>query len=236
MINLSVKVRFEQAVYGSFPFWHRGYAVLAHSAGCRPEWLAELRSVCDRCGEPPAGVTPAKSLFALRLKCGPWTIVGVQPQGHDDQGRPGALAFHALFVGSWAYRWIGADPFALAGALLSDWSSADRDRILPVLTRTAIEKIPVRPATAASKDDPRLPQIVQALARGRRVVVQSSEPIDELARSTWRALPGLVRRRVTVATWAFDNTNQFDLVGLPKLAGTAFNSSDLIFAAEHQAP
>ena len=56
MIKLPVKVRFEQAVYGSFPFWHRGYAVLAHSAGCRPEWLAELRTVCQRCGEPPAGL------------------------------------------------------------------------------------------------------------------------------------------------------------------------------------
>ena len=79
---------------------------------------------------------PADSLFALRLKCGPWMIVGVHPQGCDDQGRPGALAFHALFVGRWAYRWIGADPFAFAGALRGDWSSADRDRTLPAVTWT----------------------------------------------------------------------------------------------------
>ena len=36
-------VRFEQAVYGSFPFWNRGYGVLARSAGCRPEWLADAQ-------------------------------------------------------------------------------------------------------------------------------------------------------------------------------------------------
>ena len=50
-------IRFEQAVYGSFPFWNRGYGVLAHSTGCRPEWLAELRDVCQRYGEPPTGRT-----------------------------------------------------------------------------------------------------------------------------------------------------------------------------------
>ena len=133
MIKLPVTVRFEQAVYGSFPFWDRGYAVLAHSAGCRPEWLAELRTACQRCGEPPAGLAPADSLFALRLECGPWMIVGVYPQGCDDQGRPGALAFHALFVGRWAYRWTGADPFAFAGCLRSDWTAADQDRSLPVV-------------------------------------------------------------------------------------------------------
>ena len=43
----TVRVRFEQAVYGSFPFWDRGYALLAHSPGCRPEWLAEFAAVVD---------------------------------------------------------------------------------------------------------------------------------------------------------------------------------------------
>ncbi len=232
MIKLPVKVRFEQAVYGSFPFWHRGYAVLAHSESCRPEWLAELRTVCQRCGESPAGLIPADSLFALRLKCGPWMIVGAYPQGRDDQDRPGALAFHALFVGRYAYQWMGANPFALDWALRGDWSAADRDRTLPVVTWTAGGIETPSPCTRASDDDPRLVPIVSALAQGRRVVVQSSEPIDGLARSVWSALPRSVRRRATVATWAFDNANHFDLVGMPKLAGVALNASDLILALE----
>ena len=37
----------------------------------------------------------------------------------------------------------------------------------------------------------------------------------------------------SVATWAFDNANHFDLVALPKLAGVALNPSDLILALEH---
>jgi hypothetical protein len=233
MIKLPVNVRFEQAVYGSFPFWHRGYAVLARSAGCRPEWLAELRMVCQRCGEPPTGAMVAASLFALRLKCGSWMIVGVYPQGYDDQDRPGALAFHAIFVGRWAYRWIGADPFALTGALRRDWTAADRDRSLSAITWTISGNRTPSPSIPGSDDDPRLAQIVTALTQGRRVVVQSSEPIDGLARSVWHALPRSVRHGATVATWAFDNANQFDLVGLPKLAGVALNASDLIFALEH---
>jgi hypothetical protein len=233
MIKLPVKVRFEQAVYGSFPFWHRGYAVLAHSKGCRPEWLAELRRVCQRCGEPPTGLVPAESLFALRLKRGPWMIVGTHPQGRDDQDRPGALAFHAIFVGRYAYQWIGADPFALAATTRGDWTAADRDRILPVVTWTGDGIGTPSHSTPASDDDQRLAQIVSALTQGRRAVVQSTEPIDGLARSVWGVLPRSVRRRATVATWAFDNANHFDLVGLPKLAGVTLNASDLILALEH---
>ena len=130
MIMPMVQVRFEQAVYGSFPFWHRGYGVLARSVGCRSEWLAELRTICQRYGESPAGTPQADSLFALRLRSGPWMIVGVHPLGFDDRDRPGALAFHALFIGRWAYRWAGADPFAFAGAMRRNWCPADQHRSL----------------------------------------------------------------------------------------------------------
>jgi hypothetical protein len=233
MIKLPVKIRFEQAVYGSFPFWRRGYAVLSQSVGCRPEWLAELRTVCQRYGEPPAGAIEADSLFALRLRCGPWLIVGVHPQGCDDQDRPGALAFHALFVGRWAYRWASAYPFAFAAAMRRDWTSADRDRNLPAGSCHVIGTETTSPSNPAVDYDPRLAPIVRALTQGRRVVVQSSEPIDRLARSVWRALPRQVCRRASVATWAFDNANHFDLVALPKLAGLELDSSDLILALEH---
>jgi hypothetical protein len=230
MITLPFAIRFEQAVYGSFAFWGRGYSVLARSAGCRPEWLTELRTVCQRFGEPPFGVHDAESLLAIRLKSGPWMIVGVHSQGDDDLDRPGALAFHALFVSRWAYRLAGANPFALAGALRGDWSLADCDRILPPGT-FAIGESKSGPVSMRT-DDPRLPAIVSALIRRRRVVVQSNEPIDELAQSVWHALPRSTRCRVSVATWAFDNENLFDFVAMPKLAGVELSSADLVLALE----
>lgn len=222
------KSGFEQAVYGSFPFWNRGYAILAHSAGCRPEWLTALKAACQRYGERPAGVADAGALFARRIERGPWMIVGVVPQGDDDAGRPGALAFHALFVGRLAYAWAGADPFAFAGSHRRDWGPADLDATLPP-GRATVPRAVRRPA--ADPVDERRDSIVSAMARGRRVVVQSPGPIDALAGDVWRALPFHVRLRASVATWAFDNANRFDLVAMPKLAGVDREPSDLILAA-----
>ncbi len=206
--------------------------VLSQSAGCRPEWLAELRTVCQRYGEPPAAAAIADSLFALRLECGPWMIVGVHPQGCDDQGRPGALAFHALFVGAWGYRWASADPFAFAGLLRGDWSSKDRNRTLPAAQWACDQPARISESLDAPVDDPRSAPIVKALTLGRRVVVQSNEPIDDLVRGVWQAVPRSVRRRLSVATWAFDNLNDFDLVALPKLAGTSVDAAALILALD----
>jgi hypothetical protein len=235
MIKLPVKVRVEQAVYGSFPFWNRGYGVLAGSAGCRPEWLAELRIACQRYGEPPTGTAQADGLFALPLQSGPWMIVGVHPLGCDDRDRPGALAFHALFIRRWAYWWAGSNPFAFAGAIGRDWCAADQGRCLPSgcwpVRRT--NRGASLPNPAETNGDQRLPLIVTALTRGRRVLVQASEPIDALARDVWRALPRHVRRQASTATWAFDNANQFDLVALPKLPRVPVDATDLILTLEH---
>ena len=125
------QIHYEQAVYGSFPFWRRGYAVLAKSAGCRDEWLDALRLAGQRFGERPTGVADHASLFALRLPRGPWMIVGVFPNGCDDQGRPGALAFHGLFVSRWMYFWAGRNPFGFARVMRRDWSEADENVALP---------------------------------------------------------------------------------------------------------
>lgn len=235
MLNLNLNVHFEQAVYGSFPFWHRGYAVLARSARCRPRWLVALKTICQRFGEPPAGWSSAESLFALRMVNGPWIVVHVHPQGFDDRGRPGTLAFHALFVGPWAYRLSGSNPFAFTRAFRRGWTVADVDTTLPSgsLNLGQIQSRRSDPNLSGSEPDPRVFPIVRALNQGRRVLLQSSEPIDALARSVWQSLLGRVRLRASVATWAFDNANGFDLVALPKLAGTSVAAADLILDFDH---
>jgi hypothetical protein len=222
-------VRFEQAVYGSFPFWDRGYGVLAHSPGCRPDWLAELRAVCQRFGEPPAGTHHVEGFFALRLQSGPWVVAGVHSQGCDDRGRPGALAFHALFVGRLAYLWAGSDPFRWKRELRDDWHADDQDRALPT---GRLRLWPTRPARAVPDDNRQVPTIVTAITRRRRVIVQSNTPIDALAQNVWNQLPCRARMRASVATWAFDIGNGFDLVALPKLTGVVLDPTDLILALE----
>jgi hypothetical protein len=234
MMMPTLHVRFEQAVYGSFPFWHRGYAVLASSAGCRPEWLAEFRTVCQRYGEAPAGTTTSECLFALPMESGPWMIVGVHPQGCDDRGRPGALAFHALFVGRWRYQWAGADPFAFTSALRGQWRPEDESRTLPagLLRLHSAGLCWSRDEHLRTGADSRTSAIVAALSRGRRVMVQSSTPIDTLARNVWIALPGRVRRRSSVATWVFDAASRFDLLALPKVAGVELDASVVLITSE----
>ena len=225
-----MRIWFEQAVYGSFAFWNRGYGVLAHSGGCRPEWLAELRAVCKRYGEPPTGATASGGFFALPLKCGPWLIAGVRSHGCDDLGRPGAMAFHALFVGRWAFRLAGGDPFAFEHEIRGDWCEADQHGTLP--SGQLSWRLTGRPRRPTSGESPLAVAVATAISQRRRVVVQSSTPIGALAREVWSRLPGRARRRASVATWAFDTGNDFDLVAVPKLNGIVPTTSDVMLALD----
>ena len=215
-------MRYEQAVYGSFAFWDRGYALLARSSGCRVGWLGEFQRACQMLGEPPAGMEFERSWFARRLVDGGWMIVGVHPVGRDDHGRPGALAFHGLFVDRLSYPWGGADPFPLAALTRGDWTAADRDAVLPAGAWRGSAR---RVVLAA---DPLIEPIARALASKRPVVVHASRPIDELASAVWRVLSWRTRLRCSLSTWAFDNANRFDLVAMPKLRGTTYAPESLI--------
>lgn len=221
-------IGYEQAVYGSFPFWSRGYAVLTASEGCPASWRDAMKRACGRFGERPARVEPFRSVFALPLDHSAWMIVQVDSLGCDDQGRPGALAFHALFVSSWSYRLAGACPLAFTPAFRNDWTAADEKAPLP---RGRIR--PARPGkTDPGEADPRIAPIVDALSRKRRVVVQSERPVDPLMLSVWRRLPGGTRRRTRAASWAFSNANDFDFIALPRLGGLTLEGSELVLTDE----
>jgi len=203
-------VLYEQAVYGNFPFWSRGYGLLAHSAKCEPDWLAALKLACQRFGERPRECADNLGFFAIPQPDGPCMIVGVFPNGRDDQGRPGALVFHALFIPPRAYRKAGYDPFPFVEGLRCDWSSEEIDTVLPTGT------INVSCEPLCDKQPDRLvEEIARAINGQKKVIVPSLTPIDPLARSVWNLLPVRVRKRASMATFAYDNGNRFDLVALP---------------------
>jgi hypothetical protein len=215
-------IHFEQAVYGSFPFRDQGYAMLAQSPGCRERGLAEFRAACQRLGERPAAIAEAPALFALRLPSGPWIVVGVSPQGRDDRGRLGALAFHGLFLSRREYRKIGFDPFVLAAALRGDWDAETSSLTTGIWRLDPPGHGPAEPTETPT--DPRAARIVAALVRGKRVALEAPGPIDGLARQAWSALPVRIRASSSVATWAFGNDNRFSLFAAPRLEGVALDS------------
>jgi hypothetical protein len=145
-------------------------------------------------------------------------VVGVFPNGRDDQGRPGALVFHARFISARAYRKAGYNPFAFIAGLRGDWSVDDVDAVLPAGSLIADSSEPPRPIEAE-----RALEIARAIADRKRVVVPSAEPIDDLAHAVWALLPARTRMRASFATFAYDNGNRFDLIALPgrRAAGLA---------------
>lgn len=225
-------IGYEQAVYGSFPFWSRGYAMLTASEGCTPAWHDAMKRACGRFGERPARVDPFRSVFAIPVDRSAWMVVQVDSLGCDDQGRPGALAFHALFVSPWTYRRAGACPLAFAPAFRSDWTAADEKSPLP---RGRVKPVGLGKEPPGEVDE-RLAPIVDALSRKRRVVVQSERPVDTLMISAWRRLSGGTKRRTRAASWAFGNANEFDFVALPRLGGLTLDGSELVLTAESARP
>ena len=217
-------IRYEQAVYGSFPFWKRGYAVLGRSEGCLPEWLEAMRRACQGFGERPSGVESFRCHFAAPMSRAHWMIVQADSLGRDDQDRPGATAFHALFVTAWAYRRAGAAPLAFVPAFRADWTSDDQDQILP---QGSLKPAAHRKSLAPDLD-PRIEPIVEALIQRRRAIVQTAAPADDLVRSVWRRLSGRTRRRTSAATWAFSDANRFDFLATPRVGGLALDGSELV--------
>ena len=213
----------EQAVYGSFPFWDRGYAVLAQSPGCRPEWLAELRAACQRFGERPGGRRRGRpGCSRSGCRAGPWVIVGVGSPGSDDRGGPGRWRSTRLFLSPRDYRKAGVRPVRPRRGACGTTGRPRRATCPPGRLDDRASGPPAEP----TRPIPAPRRIAAALARGRRVALEAAAPIDDLARQVWHALARAgSARRASVATWAFGNGNRFDLVALPRLAGVALDAS-----------
>ena len=152
----SRSVTFEQAVYGSFPFWDRGYDVLAQSPGCRAEWLADFRAACQSFGERPPGVAPAPA--PVRAAAAERPLGGRRGRarrGSTTGAAPAPWPSTPCSSRPRDYRKAGSDPFAFAGALRRDWSAGTTLDALVLDGRAPPEADPAdRPADPPGRSRP----------------------------------------------------------------------------------
>ncbi len=201
---------YEQAVYGSFPGWNRGYDLLARSPGCRPEWIDGFRATCQQYGEPTRGAS-AGGLIVRRLTDRVELIVRPSSAGTDDHGRPNALAFHALFVSAADFRRIDRMPFRLGRCLREGWTTATSS--LPAM------KVDLDGEPFDRQPDHLAVAIATGMTRGIRFAIEREGPIDELAARVWALLRRADRAGKSLATWTLANTGRFDLLATPRLHG-----------------
>lgn len=200
-MSSTVTVTCEQAVYGSFPFRDQGYEILTASPGCRQEWLTTFGRYCRDLGQPPSVVSPKvdRLLFARKIPSGPWVVALGSAQGCDDRGRPGAWAFHGLFLSGRDFRKLDYSPFALKPFLLDKFDPGMRltsETLDPVLPR---EQAPVF-ANAS---------MIRWVGRGKRL--RRVSDIDTFASTDafWKSLSARTRRKRSMSTWAFRADNPF---------------------------
>lgn len=205
-----MKIAFEQAVYGSFPFWDKGYATLARSAGCRDEWLADFKHLCQSLGQPPNEATPRVNqlILAKKLPSGPWLVCQGSAQGCDDRGRPGAWAFHGLFLSGRDYRRAGATPFAFRSVFL--------DQFQPDLKLNSKR---VEMETPGQTDISGIlsfrPDLLKWISRGLKFRLLTDNPADlYLLEALWSQVPASTRRNRSIATWVFRSEADFHLAAL----------------------
>lgn len=191
-----MQIACEQAVYGSFPFWDKGYAVLARSEHCRDEWLSDFTHLCQSLGQPPSEAAPSvnRLILAKKLPSGPWLVCQGSAQGCDDRGRPGAWAFHGFFLSGRDYRRAGATPFAFQSLFLDQFSLGLKFKSGPIEINRQKQ-----PDQIIFRDT-----LLHWLARGRQIRLLTDNPPDlHLVESLWSQLPASARRKRSVTSWAF---------------------------------
>lgn len=197
----TVTVTCEQAVYGSFPFRDQGYDILTATAGCKPEWIEAFARYCRELGQPPSEVAPLVDhlLFARKIPSGPWVVALGSAQGCDDRGRPGAWAFHCIFLSNRDYGSIGATPFALRPLLT--------DRFYPgmILDSGPADVVRSTEPSEITED----PAKIRWISRGRKLRYVSSQDTFAVTERFWHSLGIGTRKRRSLTTWSFRSDTPF---------------------------
>ena len=217
-------MRIEQAVYGSQDVG--GYRFLARSPGFTEAWLPAAERLCTGFGERPVGVLCPMAVYAQPLDAKHIAVIQAADQGHDDAGRPGALAFRILVLPRTLYANLGGDPFYIAEAFPPAWEARGE---VPTLTWTAgppprrsVEEIR-RLLDVEADRTALLLGGAQVLVDGGRLLFRRNVPDPSLAQHLWALLPTATRSELWPASFAFGNKHAFHLVIVPYAAADEFS-------------
>jgi hypothetical protein len=204
-----VTILFQQAIYGTFPFWDKGYAVLARSEGCHDDWITDFTHLCQSLGQPPSEAKPEVDhlILAKKLPSGPWVLAMGSAQGCDDRGRPGAWAFHGIFLSGREYRRAGASPFRFKECFIRDFHAGMQLKA-GVIDLSGIE--------AQACDDRMIdPTLIQHLVKGYKLRLLTDNLLElKSLESIWNQGPSKLRGNRSITTWAFRPEVEFDLSGI----------------------
>ncbi|MFM7127736.1 MAG: hypothetical protein ACKO0V_00080 [bacterium] len=210
----AANIECEQAIYGSFPFWDKGYALLAASDGCQKSWLDEFIRLCRSLGQPPGEASPEidSLLFASPLSSGQWVVALGSAQGCDDRGRPGAWAFHALFLSRADYRRAGASPFA--------FETCFRKRFQKEIS---LEKLAIEIATdkshfVKSNSATIHRTIINTMKQSKRIRILDENTSINSFREFWCVLPEKIRLARSITTMSFRHHSDFDIAAMKPAA------------------
>jgi hypothetical protein len=211
----------EQAIYGSQDAG--GYRFLARSPGFRDDWLGDAERLCTGFGERPAGVACPGCVYAQPFGRYHVAIVQAADQGADDTGRPGALGFHLLILSRKLYLELGGDPFFIAEHIPPPWQARGD---LPSLEWSAGQP-PARTVAMLQKtlNVPHSATLLggaQILLDGGRLVFERTAPDAAILRSLWALLPTRERAELWPASFTFSNVHQFDVLMVPRAAGSEY--------------
>jgi hypothetical protein len=207
----SVFISCEQAIYGSFPFWDQGYALLARSPGCRSESATEFSRLCQSLGQPPSDASPEidRLLFAARLTSGDWVIALGSSQGCDDRGRPGAWAFHGLFLSHADYKKTGAWPFAFENCFKTQF------HLNQILEKIQVEvENHADSANSLSKNQMIKPEWMKFIRRRNYLRIHQENTTIEEFRAIWQKIPGRERARNSMTTMLFRPSADFNIAAI----------------------
>lgn len=227
--------------------------LIAKSSGFLADWQQDAERLVLGFGARTGGVTCSLAVFACPLNDDHIAVVRVADREVGSNGWP-ALAFHFLVIPRLDYEKYLGDPFLVSGRAQALWTAQGElpsltwpceppprrtvAQVQAVLKRVKSNALPededpeaAIERTIANSESPTLLGGVQILVDGGKLVYFRTAPDNDLVQGLWTLLPHSVRGKARVASFAFTNDLDFDVIVTPRVGEESWEG----FTTEDQA-